>query len=88
MRVDIYTNEGCSYCTMAKDLLVKHGMPYTEHKLGKDFTRDFILEHFPGQTSYPVIVVDGMNVGGYHGLQNYLTLSEVPHETIDKFLVE
>jgi len=85
--VVIYTNEGCSYCTMAKELLAKHGLPYTEKKLGSDFTREYILEHYPGQTSYPVIVIDGMNVGGYNGLKSYLVLSEA-EDTDLKFLTE
>jgi len=87
MRVDIYTNTGCSYCTMAKELLVQHGMAYNEYKLGEDFTREYLREHYPGQTSYPVIVIDGMCVGGYYGLKNYLALSEGTEDNL-KFLTE
>ena len=86
MRVEIYTNENCAFCSMAKKLLVEHGMPYVEKKLGVDFAREYITENFPGQSSYPVIVIDGMNVGGYNGLQNYLTLSE--NKDNRKFLVD
>ena len=85
--VIIYTNEGCSYCTMAKELLAKQGMPYKEMKLGSDFTREFIIEHYPGRTSYPVIVIDGMCVGGYYGLKDYLALSEGTEDNL-KFLAE
>jgi glutaredoxin 3 len=77
MTVEIYTSPTCSFCDMAKQLLTEHHMAYIEKKLGVDFTREFILEHFPGQSAYPVIVIDGMNVGGYNGLRNYLTLMEM-----------
>ena len=87
MRVDVYTNTGCSFCKLAKDLLVERGMAYHEYKLGDDFTREFILEHYPGQTSYPVIVIDGMCVGGYYGLKDYLALSEGTEDNL-KFLAE
>lgn len=86
MSVEIYTNDTCAFCSMTKQLLVEHGLSYTEKKLGVDFTREFILEHFPGASAYPVIIIDGMNVGGYNGLKNYLTLAE--NQDNLKFLVD
>jgi glutaredoxin 3 len=86
MTVEIYTSPGCINCTLAKDLLFDHGMPYNERVLGTDFAREFIVEHFPGRTTYPIIVVDGMTVGGYNNLKTYLNLNE-QHDN-RKFLVE
>lgn len=85
MTVEIYSKPGCPYCVWAKELLAENGMAYTEKVLGVDFAREFILEHFPGQRTYPVIIVQGMNVGGYEGLKNYLALTEGPDDT-RKFL--
>ena len=72
MNVILYTKEPCSFCTNAKLLLNSKGIAYTENKLGQDFTRETLLELFPGATTYPVIVVDGFNIGGYKELKEHL----------------
>lgn len=87
MTIEIYTKPGCGHCTMAKQALFDNGMAYVERVLGVDFTREFILEHYPGQKTYPIIVIEGMNVGGYEGLKNYITLNNASDDN-RKFLVE
>lgn len=86
MSVEIYTKPGCVYCTWAKELLAEQGMAYTEKKLGEDFAKEFILENFPGTTAYPIIVVQGMNVGGYEGLKQYLAVESQNNNDERKFL--
>jgi glutaredoxin 3 len=70
--VDIYTRTHCNYCVMAKRLLDETGYAYTEHKLDVDFTREQLLESFPHAKSYPIIVVDGYNIGGFAELAKYV----------------
>jgi len=84
MNVIVYTREACSYCTNAKMLLNSKGLSYTEYKLGEDFTRETLLEMFPGATTYPVIVLDGFNIGGYQQLKERL---DQPNDS-RKFLTE
>lgn len=72
MNVILYTKEACSYCTNAKLLLNSKGLSYTEYKLGEDFTRETLLEMFPEARTFPVIVVDGFNIGGYVQLKEKL----------------
>lgn len=57
---------------MAKNTLRNRNITFTEYKLGDDFTREMILEKFPGAMTYPVVVVDGFYIGGYDSLTKYL----------------
>ena len=72
MHVDIYTKDGCPDCLMAKRLLGVQQVQFTEQKLGEHFTREILLERFPGAQKFPVIVVDGMNIGSYTQLKTLL----------------
>lgn len=72
MNVILYTKDNCSYCVNAKLLLTSKGISFTENKLGEDFTRETLLEMFPEAKTFPVIVVDGFNIGGYVQLKEKL----------------
>lgn len=85
MNVTIYTKPNCSYCINAKSLLSARGVGYTELKLNEDFTREHLLELFPSAKTFPVIVMDGFNIGGYNELKN--KLNEETNST-QKFLSE
>jgi glutaredoxin 3 len=63
--VEIYSKDNCPYCSKAKQLLNTMNIPFTEQKLGVDFTREIILEKYPNAKSYPIVVVDGFHIGGY-----------------------
>jgi glutaredoxin len=41
-------------------------------KLDEDFTREHLLEMFPDARTFPVILLDGMYIGGYDQLQTLL----------------
>ena len=73
MNVNLYTKDNCSFCVNAKALLNAKGIQFTEQKLGEDFTREFILDTFPGAKTFPIIIVDGMRIGGYTELKEMLT---------------
>ena len=75
MNVILYTKDNCSFCVSAKMLLANKGIPYTELKLGQDFTRDTLLEMFPNARTYPVVVIDGFNIGGFDQLKEQLNNS-------------
>lgn len=85
MNIVIYSKENCSFCTNAKLLLTNKGIPFTEKKLGEDFTRETILEMFPSAKTFPVIVVDGFNIGGYVQLKEKL---ETQESDTRKYLIE
>lgn len=73
MTIEIYSKDGCSNCVKAKQLLTTHNKDYMEYKLNEDFTREILLSKFPEAKTFPVIVVDGMNIGGYDQLFHYIT---------------
>ena len=61
----IYTQEICSYCVKAKELIKEKGHTYTEYVLGRDVSKTDLFEMFPGVTTVPIIVLDGQKIGGY-----------------------
>ena len=73
MAIEVYSKDGCSNCVKAKQLLNTHGKDFMEYKLNEDFTREILLSKFPEAKTFPVIVVDGMNIGGYDQLFHYIT---------------
>jgi glutaredoxin 3 len=67
--IQLYSKDNCVYCMQAIKLLNSLGIRYEEQKLGVHFTRDTLLEMFPSAKTFPVVVVDGMHIGGYNELQ-------------------
>jgi glutaredoxin len=66
--IEIYSKENCVFCDKAKNLLRDRQIPFVEHKLDVDFSRDFLLERYAEARSFPVVVVDGFYIGGYENL--------------------
>ena len=85
MNVEIYTKDNCDYCSLAKADLRSNGISFNEQKLNVNFTRDQILQKFPYSTTYPIVVVDGMNIGGYSQLKEKIN-EEIGNSNL--FLVE
>lgn len=73
MTIEIYSKHNCSYCEQAKQILRTHGKNYVEYKLDEDFTREILLSKFPEAKTFPVIVLDGFNIGGFEQLKKHLT---------------
>lgn len=72
MTIEIYSKDNCPYCDKAKNLLEMKSIDFMELKLDKDFSRDEILEWFPGVKTFPIIVVDKKHIGGYNELYDLL----------------
>jgi len=72
MKVTLYTKQECFYCSQAKVLLASKNIQFQEMKLDEDFSRENLLEMFPSAKSFPVIVVDGFNIGGFTQLKTML----------------
>lgn len=67
--VELYSKENCGYCVAAKQLLEQNNIAFTQQILGIDYTREMILERYSDATTFPVVVVDGMYIGGFHQLR-------------------
>lgn len=66
----VMTKPGCSYCTKAKALLKSNNISFsvTDHDTPEK------IQHFKdsGYTTFPQIFHDGMRIGGYDELVEYL----------------
>ena len=70
--IEIYGKPQCPHCDAAKRLCETRGLKYTYKQLGADFTREEVLELFPGARTFPQIKVGGTSIGGYDKLGTYL----------------
>ena len=64
-RVEIYTKAFCPYCTRAKSLLTRKGVPFEEYDItlgGAD--RATMLSRAHGRTTVPQVFVGDAHVGG------------------------
>lgn len=71
---DVYGKESCSYCTLAKSLLENKGISYRYFDIEKD---DVDLDHLinniaKGVRTVPVVLRDGVYIGGYTELRNFI----------------
>ena len=63
--VEIYTTQYCGYCRMAKSLLAKKKIAYSEIDVGGDSVlRAEMTERAGGQTTVPQIFIGATHVGG------------------------
>lgn len=69
--ITIYGKESCAYCTMAKTLCEGKGVEYEYLMLNEDYTPQQFFEKFPSARTFPQIVVEDKNIGGYNELTEY-----------------
>jgi glutaredoxin 3 len=71
-RAIIWTKDLCTYCTAAKSLMNVHGIEFEEKKVGREYTREQLLEAVPDARTVPQIFLDEKYVGGYTELKALL----------------
>ena len=79
MKIEIYSKEGCQYCTKAVLLAGKvvRDSSQQNHELNKymldvDFNREELLEKVPSARTFPQIFIDGKSIGGYTEFKAYI----------------
>lgn len=70
--IRVYSKPNCPYCVRTKALLETKGIAYQETAIGVEIDRDTLLEQFPEARTAPIITVDGMFIGGFNELSEYL----------------
>lgn len=70
--IEIYGKPMCPFCDKAKNLCENRGFKYTYKSLGTDYSKEELLEMFPGARTVPQIVINGEKVGGFDGFTKYL----------------
>ena len=68
----IWSNVGCHFCEMAKNLLKQKGIEYEERSLAKEWKIQQLLEVVPNARTVPQIFIDDEYVGSYQDLVEYL----------------
>jgi glutaredoxin len=72
MVATIWSKPNCVWCDRAKDLLTRESIPYIEKVVGVGATKEQLLEAVPAARSVPQILIDGVLIGGFQELQEYL----------------
>lgn len=72
MNVLVYSKSNCPSCMKVKVLLELKNITYTESVIGTDILREDFVEQFPEQRTVPLIIIDGVKIGGYEDLRDYL----------------
>lgn len=63
-KVTVYTTDNCGQCLVAKELLERHSITYSEVNLGRDPAGRRELTERTGKFTFPQIVADGKAIGG------------------------
>ena len=67
--VTVYTTEGCPFCMRAKAFLDKRGVAYEERFISRtDHEGRQRLVNETGGYTFPQIIIDGQNIGGWDEL--------------------
>ena len=68
----IYGKPMCPFCDKAKALCEQRGFDYEYKTLGTDYTKEELLETFPGARTVPQIVINGEKIGGWDQMVKYI----------------
>ena len=68
----IYGKPMCPFCDKAKALCEQRGFDYEYKSLGTDYTKEELLETFPGARTVPQIVINGNKIGGWDQMVKYI----------------
>lgn len=64
-KVEIYTKSYCGYCTYAKSILDRKGVPYEEYDITMGGPKRVeMIQRSHGGMTVPQIFIDGKSIGG------------------------
>lgn len=69
-KVEIYTSQWCGFCHMAKRLLGKKGVDFTEFDVTEPGKREEMMQRAGGGYTVPQIFIGGRHIGGCNELQD------------------
>ena len=70
MEIEIYSKTNCVFCEKAKMRLQKYNPKI--QMLDKDYNREDFFKRFPNARTFPQIIINGNNIGGYAELKRWL----------------
>ena len=68
----IYSKPNCSFCLQAKQLLEMEQQPFEYKNLGTHYSLDELMTLSPDAKSFPQVFKDGVLIGGFSDLAEYL----------------
>jgi len=71
MKVIVWSKDNCPFCVKAKTLLLFKGLTYENREIGKDWTKEQLLNDAPSAKSVPQIFIEDKYIGGYSELVEY-----------------
>ena len=78
MKVEIYSKTNCVFCDKAKMRLSKENPKI--HMLDIDYSREDFFKKFPNAKTFPQIIINGKNIGGYNELEKWLLTNSFDEE--------
>lgn len=70
--IELITRESCLYCNQAKSLLAEKDMVFKETQIGRDISREEVLQLYPGFKVLPIVVIDNQPIGSWAELLDYV----------------
>ena len=70
--IEIFGKPGCPYCEKAKKLCESRLLAFNYYTLGVEYTKEELLEEFPGARTVPQIRIGSQIIGTYDNLVTYL----------------
>ena len=67
-QIEIYATQICPYCVMAKQLLSRKDVPFTEIHIDQDPAKQAEMMSRSKQRTVPQIFINGKSIGGYTDL--------------------
>jgi glutaredoxin len=68
--IEIFSKLNCIFCDKAKMRLQKYNPKI--QMLDKDYNKEDFFKKFPNAKTFPQIIINGENVGGYYELKKWL----------------
>jgi len=72
MIFEVYSRDGCPYCTKVIQVLQLAELKFLEYKLGRDFTRQEFYDQFGPGSTFPRVKYDNRTLGGCTETVQYL----------------
>ncbi len=69
---EVYTRDNCRYCKLLMKFFDEFNIEYTSYQLGEDFTREEFISKFDEPHTFPRVLKDGILLGGYTEICQYL----------------
>ena len=84
MKITMYTRTDppCPFCQQSKQLAENKNIAFENIDIGKDITREEFQEKFPSARSVPLILDNGVVIGGFAEFRNYLLSKELGEMSI------